>query len=51
MSFALKIYANRNVSELYRYHDGVTFHDHFDQSFGVKPENTFFDFFEVEVSK
>lgn len=27
MSFALKIYANRNVSELYRYHDGVTFHD------------------------
>ena len=27
MSFSLKIYANRDVSELYRYHNGVTFHD------------------------
>lgn len=27
MSFALKIYANKDVSELYRNHDGITFHN------------------------
>jgi len=28
--------------------DGITFQDHFDQSFGLKEENKFFDFFEIE---
>lgn len=35
---------------LYKRLDGVTFQDHFDQSFGVKEENKFFDFFEIEQS-
>jgi hypothetical protein len=35
---------------LYQRLDGVTFHDHFDQSFGLKEESRFYDFFEVELS-
>ena len=35
---------------LYKRLDGVAFQDHFDQSFGLKEENKFFDFLEIELT-
>jgi len=34
---------------LYERLDGITFQDHFDQSFGLQEENKLFDFFEIEL--